>query len=873
MIGTKLAHYEITRHLGTGGMGEVYQATDSKLGRSVAIKLLPSAFASDADRLLRFRREAQVLASMNHPNTAQIYGLEESGETRFIVMELVEGETLSARIQRGPIPLDECLMIANQIAEALGAAHEKGIVHRDLKPGNVMLTSEGRVKVLDFGLAKAYETHPSTMTSTNSPTIGSMAATNAGVILGTAAYMAPEQARGKPVDRRADIWAFGVMLYEMLTGERLFKGEDLTETLASVVKEKPDLSAVPRRVKRLLEACLEKNPSRRLQSVGDMRLLLVDDEPSTAPAPVVAPAKPKRMPWAMAAVASVLAGIALWAPWRTPPAPQEVVQFEIGAPFKNVFTNWMALAPYGKKVAFTARGEDGRVQLWVRRLDTLEAKAITNTGGNPVPFWSPDSRWIAYQLDNKLRKIEAVGGPSQILCDAPAAFGSGSWNAEGTILFGGPDGIKKVSSNGGVPQAVTRVDSAKETAHNKPVFLPDGKHFLYHRFSSTSENSGAYIGSLDDKPDSPIPARLIATESSVLFAPGVDGATGYILFRRERALMAQPFDAARLTLMGEPMLVADPVGNMSTNQFLNAAASQHTLIVRETGLAELRQITWFDRGGKGSDPVTEPGTWNYVSISSDGTRAAASRGDEQGNFDVYSIDLARKLPTRLTFDRAVDFAPVWSPDGSRIAFTSEREGSRNLFWKSANGATPEESLFKSPDAKIPTDWSRDGRYLLFTSTSSKTKTDIWSLAMIEGERKAALFLGSEANEGQGLFSPDGRFVIYQSDENGIQEIYMRSFPDGAGKWQISKGGGVNPRWSRDGGEIIFVSGGANLMAVKLSSSSGVQVGEPARLFPGYDGGSFDVGPDGRILLAVTSGQNSVNPIKVILNWQTALKSR
>jgi serine/threonine protein kinase len=847
-IGSDVGRYKVSGVLGKGGMGEVYRAHDPQLNREVAVKTSLERFSE------RFDREAHAIAALNHPNICQIYDV----GPNYLVMELVEGAAPA-----GPMELDEALNFATQIAAALQEAHAKGITHRDLKPGNIRITPQGTVKVLDFGLAKFGGDMPHA-SSEHSPTV-SMGMTQAGMIVGTAAYMAPEQARGKPVDARADIWAFGVVLYELITGKQLFRGDDVTETLASVVKEKPDLTAVPYRVRRLLEACLEKDPSKRLQSIGDMRLLL-DEEPPTLIAPLAPSSKTTRLAWVLAAAGIAGMVIALWAPWRTPLAPSGVVEFEIGAPPKNTFTNWMTLSPDGKNVAFTARRDDGQVQLWVRSADSLEARPVARTSTNPVPFWSHDSQWIVYQLDGKLRKVERTGGPSQVLSDAPNIFGSGSWNSSGVILFGGNEGIKKVTSGGGTPQLLTNIDSSKESGHNIPIFLPDGKHFIYHRASGT-ETSGEYVGSLDDTPETPPSARLIATESAALFAK-IDDTSGYLLFRRERALMAQRFDTSRLTLTGEAKVVADPVGNMSRNQFLNAAVSPSTLIVRDTGLADVRQLIWLDSSGKAGESVTQTAQWTSFSLALDGSKAAATGSDGLGNFDIFTIDLTRKLTTKLTFDKAVDTSPVWSPDGSRIAFASEREGARNLYWKPSNGTTSEELLFKSPENKVPTSWSRDGRYLLFTSDGRKTRQDLWLLDL--KDKKPTLVLGTEADESFGQFSPDGRFIAYRSDESGNSEIFVRSFPDGAGKWQISKGGGNNPRWSHDGKEI-FYAWGAAMAAVKIATSPTVQISDPVTISTSYDGGSFDVARDRRILVAATGSLNSVNPIKVILNWQATLK--
>ncbi len=817
-------------------MGEVYRARDPRLNRDVAIKTSNQRFSE------RFEREAKAVAALNHPNICQIYDV----GPNYLVMELVEGAPL-----KGPMDLDEALRIADQIASALQEAHEKLITHRDLKPGNIMLTPAGVVKVLDFGLAKIG--HVAVPDSENSPTL-SMSMTQGGMILGTAAYMSPEQARGKPVDSRSDIWAFGVVLYEILTGKRLFTGEDLGDILASVVKEQPNLSAAPKRVHRLLESCLQKDPTKRLQSIGDMRLLLVEEE-----APAAQAASSSKL-WPIAAAAGVVLGvIGLWAPWRAAPALPEVVKFEVGPPEKGSFTNWMNLSPDGKKLAYTARGEDGQVQLWVRSLDSLEAKPLTATSGNAVPFWSPDSRSIGYHLNGKLRRIDAAGGPSQNLSDAPSNFLGGAWSAEGTILFGGPEGLQKVSANGGVPEKVTSRDETKqETGHEMPQFLPDGRHFLFHSRAVSGENAAIYVGSLDD---AKLKTRVMAAEVNGRYV------SGFLLFERERALMAQPFDTASLKLSGEPVLVTDPVGHMS-GAFLNAMASDNTLIYRSNSLADVRQLTWVDREGKTQTPLTMPAAWVQVRISPDGTRAVLRGADTQGNLDVWMVDLNRALPTRFTFEKTADGNPVWSPDNSRVVFRGLRNGDGDLFVRAANGTANEELLLKSSESKTPTDWSRNGS-LLYTVTNSKTKNDVWVLPM-EGEKKPRPFLVTDFNESGARFSPDGRFVAYQSNESGNDEVYVRSFPDGGGKWQVSKGGGAVPAWSRDGKQL-FYSWLARLFAVDVTTAPAFQSGEPRTVYTMLDGGEWDVAPDGRFLVVQSSAQNAAAPIKVVLNWQAGLK--
>jgi Tol biopolymer transport system component len=875
MIGTKLGHYEITSHLGTGGMGEVYQATDSKLGRSVAIKLLPEAFTHDADRTARFEREARVLASLNHPNIAAIYGVEESGGRKFLVMELVSGETLAEKIKRGVIPLEEALGIALQITEALEAAHEKGVVHRDLKPGNVMLTSDGRVKVLDFGLAKAYDTNPSSATLSNSPTVASMAATNAGVILGTAAYMSPEQARGKLVDKRADIWAFGVVLYEMVSGKRPFDGEDLTEVLAAVVKEQPDLGRVPALLRPVLQRCLEKDPRKRLRDISGVSLLL--ERPPSAPSQV-------RWPWAAAAGAfAVLAVAAYWAPWHTEPV-LEIVRFEVRPPDAVAFNNARpAISPDGRNLAYIVPAGVGNV--WIRSLDSVEGHPLPGgQGAYGTLFWSPDSRSVAFiggtqgnggtQARIWLRRADIAGGPAQTLFEISDGGGGGDWSRDGVILVGGR-GLIRVPATSGEPIPATTLDTSRgETFHRFPSFLPDGKHFLYLRLSSKPENTGIYVGSLDAKPDQQDLKRLLPADAGAIYAPLPGSRTGYLLFLRQDSLMAQPFDPGRLELSGEAHPIAQAGnGGPGVGGYFSASTTG-ALAYRSLpagGPGTLR-IAVLDRQGKLLTSVGELGTYVTPSFSPDETQVVYARSG-----DIWLHDFTRSTPVRLTFNPATEFAPVWSPDGKYVAFASDRDGPNNIYRKVASNAGTEELLLKSDETKTPTDWSHDGRFLLFTIAKSGS-TEIWTLPLDGPDGKPgkpALYLKETVSQGNAKFSPDGHYVAFQSDANGRTEVYVQTFPDPTGgRWQISTTGGSFPRWQRDGKQLYFIVN-RNLMAAEVTLNPSFNFKAPTRLAELPLGpGAFDVGGKGEKFVkagvAAASTDAPPPPITVVLNWQTAI---
>jgi len=904
--GTNLGPYEITGAIGAGGMGEVYRARDPKLGRDVAVKVMPEAFARDAERMGRFQREAKVLASLSHPNIATIYGLEDSGSTRALVMELVEGPTLADRIRRGPIPVSEAVRIARQMADALEYAHERGIIHRDLKPANLKVTNDDAVKVLDFGLAKALEGDPSSIDISTSPTISRMA-TQQGVLLGTAAYMSPEQAKAKSVDRRADIWAFGCVLYEMLTGKQAFTGETVTDTLASIIKEEPDWKALPAatpmRVRVLLQRCLQKDPKQRLQAIGDARISLDEvisgTSDATAPQPEISLAQPWRL-WLTYSVVGLLAvGMALFAflYFDANRHTSDVVRFEIPLPDKVYQSGDITLSPDGRKLAFFATGA-GQSRLWVRSIDALDSRPLQGTEGATglAPFWSPDSRFIAFGAEGQLKKIEASGGPPLMLCDASQVLERGSARYD-KIVFGTANGPIQLSASEGAASPITTGTAAV------PSLLPDGRHFVYVRAKGPA--SGAiYVGSVDTKPEQQSPKSLLEDFSTVVYTPSSsDPAVGRLLFVRGAStigatgtLMAQPFDARRLELTGEAIPIAQQVSNVGFSAsatdvlvYLTSPAPLAAAGVR--GIAQ-GQLTWFDRSGKPLGTFGDVGSYRTLALSPDGKRVAFERGDPQKSTarNIWLYEFARGVTTRFTFSSAWDQYPLWSPDGSRVAFTSNRGGPYDLYEKTSDLAGEDEILFKSSDVKAATSWSLDGRFLLYFTINPINRLWLLPLAGSAADRKAVRVDNSEFNETIGRISPDGRWIAYSSDESGRGEIYVRPVdlssatgtPVGqgtpvTGKWMVSKDGGTVPLWRHDGKELFYLSAvGGTAMAVDVSTSGVFQAGVPKTLFKVPAGVLFwDVTSDGkRFLMASPTGTSEAAPqerFTVVLNWQAALK--
>jgi eukaryotic-like serine/threonine-protein kinase len=870
-IGQQLGAYEITSLLGKGGMGEVYRARDLKLKRDVAIKVLPDEFSRDSERVARFQREAEVVASLNHPHIATIYHIEQAAESQLLVLELVEGETLADRIVRGPIRVDEALALAIQIAEALEAAHERGIIHRDLKPANIKITSEGYVKVLDFGLAKALQAEASNAHLSNSPTL-SVAGTMQGVILGTAAYMSPEQAKGRKVDRRTDIFACGCVLYEMLTGRPAFEGEDIPDILSRVLQREPDWTLLPTnlspRVRELLRLCLQKDIRKRRSDAADVR---IDIEQALAE-PEATQRNPRsrrvRLPWIISVAVVVALIVSLGIPamryLRETPLPE--MRVDINTPQTSLPLHF-ALSPDGMRLVFVASG-DGLQRLWIRSLDAVAAQPLVGTERATLPFWSPDGLSVGFFADGKLKRIDIGAGSPQELADAPAGRG-GAWSRDGTILFAitNTSPLWRVPASGGQPVEITKLDFPRIGSHRLPQFLPDGRHFLFFAGGS-SDAQGIYLGSLDGGETK----RLTAADSA-----GAYMEPGLLVFNRQGALVARRLDVVSGALKGDPVRLAESVDYDSSFHLGGFSVSAAGRVSYRVGGMEHRELRWFDRSGKPVGVAGEPDVTHLSgpALSPDGRQVAVAR-DAQNNYDVWLMDLLRVDATRFTSVATVELYPVWSPDGMRIVFNSSRKGTYDLYVKPSSGAKSEEPLLESPRVKIPLDWSRDGRLVLYQEADPKTGWDLWAFSM-SGDRKQIAIANTPFEERVGQFSPDVRWVAYQSNVTGTFQIYVQPFPGPGGTWKVSTAGGTDPRWRADGQELFFIAPDAKLMAASVQTSgSSFEAGSPVALFQtriattGNFRHEYDVSRDGRFLIN-TLLENAGSPITLLLNWKLATK--
>jgi Tol biopolymer transport system component len=873
--GMRLGPYVIVTPIGAGGMGEVYRAQDSKLDREVALKVLPAEFAHDDDRMARFGREARVLASLNHPNIAAIYGLEESDSVRALVMELVEGPALAERIGGRAMPLEEAMLIAKQIVEALEYAHEKGIVHRDLKPANVKLTADGKVKVLDFGLAKALEA-PVAAAGNPSMSPTSRQETKAGVILGTPAYMAPEQARGALVDKRADIWAFGVVLYEMLTGRQPFARATISDTLAAVLRTQPDLDLVPARARPLVERCLEKDARRRLRDIGEARLML-EAGGAAAPAPL-------RKPWWTWVVAGVIAivGLILWALfWRAaPPVGQPLTRLNVALPAFDGYN--VALSPDGRRVVYTGRGTAASL-LYTRTFDQEQAAPLAGTEDAIEPFFSPDGQSVGFFAGGKLKKISLQGGGPVALCDAAVPDGA-SWGEDGNIIaaLDGLGPLYRIPSRGGPPEPVTKLKPAtREITHRWPQVLPGAQSVLF--------TANAIVGGFGEATIEVL--RLADGQRKTLVHGGYYGRyvpSGHLLYVRAGALYAAPMDVQRLELTGAPVAMVERVGSDPAIGVAQLDFSGNGTLVYVPHRIAKQSLLWMDKGGHtqmlraelGGEATRQilrsSGRTAWVRLSPDGKRAALEM-DVDGNVDVWVYEIQRDILTRLTFDPARDMSPVWSPDGKHIVFASTRHhGWLNLYWMPADGAGTGEAirLTESDNIQIPYSSSPDGKLLAFDEKSprpnaiSKTSLRTISLKAPENDhpqpQKPEAFLATAFNEKGPRISPDGRWLAYMSDESGNTEVYVHRFPGPGGKWRVSTGGGYDPTWSAKAPELFYWSGDDKMMVAGYQTNGDEFIaGKPVVWAQKSDLAAFDLAPDGKRFLIVQSQEPDQSPAQVI----------
>ena len=890
MVGRTLGHYRVVSLLGSGGMGEVYRATDTRLDRTVAVKVLPRHLSSDPERRQRFEREARAVSSLSHPHICALYDIGQQDGIDYLVMEYIEGESLADRLAKGALPVNQALTYGIQVADALDKAHRAGIVHRDLKPANVMLTKAG-AKLLDFGLAKlrGSETEAVFRGQSNLPT-EQISLTAEGTIVGTLQYMAPEQLEAGALDARTDIFAFGAVLYETLTGKRAFTGKSQASLIGAILHaEPPPISTIqpmtPPALDRLVKKCVAKEPDQRWQSAGDvadeLKWVAEAGSEASAAAPVIIRRRNReRLAWIVAAALLALVAVLLLivANFLHKPTAVRATRFVIpAAPKQSLSTSpflggsvqpGLSVSPDGRRIVYSAFTE-GKQQLWTRPLDSLTAQPLPGTvfksTSRPV-FWSPDGRYIGFFADSKLKKMEISGGPAQTLADAPTSHG-GTWNRDGVIVFSPrpSDSLYQVSLTGEVSQVTTLDESRQETAHRWPFFLPDGRHFLYlARSAQQRENTAIYVGSLDSKEVK----RITSADSNAAYAP-----PGYLLFGREGTLMVQPFDADKLEVTGEAFPLVERIRYNPPPGLAEFSVSNDGVLVYMPGNPVPNQLTWFDRSGKQLGAVGPPAAYRLIRLSPDEKRVAVERTDPPAvNSDIWLIELARGVPSRLTSHPGQDAFPVWSPDGSHLAFISNRDGQLSLYQMLSSGAGADEELLKSAEPKYLMDWSPDGRFILYSVLSGKTKRDIWVLPLF-GDRKPYPLLNTDFMEPFARFSPDGRWVAYVSDETGTGEVYVREFQGSGASKRVSTGGGSIPHWRRDGKELFYNSGG-KLMAVDVKANgSSFEPGVPRLLFERSGGaGDFDVSADGqRFLIPVLVEESAPDPITVVLNWTAEVK--
>ncbi len=883
--GVRLGPYEIVASVGAGGMGEVYRARDTRLDRTVAVKVLPAQFANDAQLRLRFEREAKAISSLTHPHICTLHDIGQQDGTDYLVMEFLEGETLADRLLKGPLGVEQALVIAVQITDALDKAHKQGIVHRDLKPGNIMLTRNG-AKLLDFGLAK-YGPQPegNLLAGATSFRTEQKSLTQEGSIVGTFQYMAPEQLEGKEAAARTDIFALGAVLYEMLTARHAFQGKSRVSLIAAILEhDPPPITSIqplsPPALERLIRICLAKDPDDRWQTAHDVLLQLkwIGEGGSQVgvPAPVAVRRRHREMISAIALALAIVGAATFATLWyRVTNKPRPVVHTSILPPEKWEFAFESAapvLSPDGTRIVFLASDGSNRT-LWVRALSAGTAQPLAGTDGASYPFWSPDGRYLGYFTGGKMKKVDANGGPSQVLCDVSSARG-GAWAENDTIIFAqsSADGLFKVSAAGGVPVAVTRLDKSKnEASHRWPFILPDQKHVVFLALSAgnfRADANGTHVASIEDGKRQ----MLAPSDSGAVYSP-----SGYLLYRRDRTLVAHPFDAKSRRLKGEPFPVAEDVRMTQTQQGIFTVSGHGHLAFQSGGALGLSQLTWVDRAGKTLGTVGTPGDYRHAILSHDGRRVAVQRTETNAiNGDIWTIDLTRGTSTRLTFDPANDFVPVWSPDDGRVLFSSNRKDAGDLYKKTASGVGSDEALVQMDGFTIGTDWSRDGRHVALQNLplSSKNGWDLWVYSM--AEEKSMPFLQTEFNESQARFSPDGKWIAYVSDESGRLEVYAQSFPSTGGKWQVSTEGGSRPQWSPRGDEIFYVNG-AKLFAVNVSAGTTFEAGIPQPLFDvRLKGGpdSFFTTPDGQRFLLNSAVKDEVKaPITLVQNWDARRSPR